>query len=294
MTAPARVRGFPLDSYTPTNFQQLEDQDTDLGSVSLVILQPPAGSTIAHLGMQTGKDAKLRLINLDDMSGTGAPAHVGGESQLLDVPQGGGRHARAAGDLGRRQAARDMALRRQRQRHLGPDSSASTARTCRSCTSVWQNRGLDDLARSSRTASSTASARARGGTCIVARDPAERHRALVERARIGARTGRARSSSMASSTRSTTHRSSGRFGLGTPPVTHTVTPTAGANGSIAPSTPQTVNDGSTTVFTVTPDAHYRIADVTGCGGSLDGNTYTTGPITADCTVTATFAISRTR
>ena len=82
--------GMPRDSYTPTNFQQLDNQDIDLGSISLVIMQPPAGSTVAHLGMQTGKDAKLRLIDLDDMSGQGGPAHVGGEIQLIDVPQGGG------------------------------------------------------------------------------------------------------------------------------------------------------------------------------------------------------------
>ena len=80
-----------------------------------------------------------------------------------------------------------------------------------------------------------------------------------------------------------------RFDLGGGGATHTVTPTAGPNGSIAPSTPQTVQDGATTAFTVTPNAHYRIASVVGCGGSLNGNLYTTGPITADCTVTATFA-----
>jgi len=82
--------GMPRDSYTPTNFQQLDDQDIDLGSISLVIMKAPAGSTVPHIGMQTGKDAKLRLINLDNMSGAGAPAHVGGELQLLNVPQGGG------------------------------------------------------------------------------------------------------------------------------------------------------------------------------------------------------------
>jgi len=81
--------GMPRDSYTPTNFQQLEDQDIDLGSISLVIMKAPAGSAVPHVGMQTGKDAKLRLINLDDMSGAGAPAHVGGEIQLMNVPQGG-------------------------------------------------------------------------------------------------------------------------------------------------------------------------------------------------------------
>ena len=60
-----------------------------LRSVSMAILPVPAGSTVAHLGMQAGKDGKLRLIDLDDMSGQGGPAHVGGEIQLIDVPQGG-------------------------------------------------------------------------------------------------------------------------------------------------------------------------------------------------------------
>jgi hypothetical protein len=72
--------------------------------------------------------------------------------------------------------------------------------------------------------------------------------------------------------------------------TYTVTPSAGANGSIDPSTPQTVNYGLTTSFTVTPETGYHVASVSGCGGTWTGtNPYTTGPITADCTVTATFA-----
>jgi outer membrane protein assembly factor BamB len=82
--------GMPLDSYTPSTYLQLYNNDTDLGSISMVVMKPPAGSAVAHLGMQTGKDAKLRLINLDDMSGQGGPAHVGGELQLINVPQGGG------------------------------------------------------------------------------------------------------------------------------------------------------------------------------------------------------------
>ena len=74
--------------------------------------------------------------------------------------------------------------------------------------------------------------------------------------------------------------------------TYTVTPSAGANGGIDPSTPQTVNYGSTTSFTVTPATGYHTASVTGCGGTWTGtNPYTTGSITADCTVTATFAIN---
>ncbi|WP_156033363.1 BACON domain-containing protein [Candidatus Magnetobacterium casense] len=44
---------------------------------------------------------------------------------------------------------------------------------------------------------------------------------------------------------------------------------------------------------MTPNTGYSIGSVTGCGGSLSGNTYTTGAITANCTVTATFSLSPT-
>jgi hypothetical protein len=70
--------------------------------------------------------------------------------------------------------------------------------------------------------------------------------------------------------------------------THTVTPSAGPNGTIAPSTPQTVNHNATASFTVLPAPGY-IPEMSGtCGGSLIGTTYTTGPVTADCTVVASF------
>jgi len=71
-------------------------------------------------------------------------------------------------------------------------------------------------------------------------------------------------------------------------VTYVVTPLAGAGGSIAPDQPQTVDENDTVTFTVTPDTNYAIDAVTGCGGTLSGNDYTTAPVTADCTVTATF------
>ena len=74
-------------------------------------------------------------------------------------------------------------------------------------------------------------------------------------------------------------------------VSFTVTPVAGPGGSLSPSTPQTVNQGDTTAFQVLADPGYAIDQVTGCGGSLVGTTYTTGPITADCTVTASFLLA---
>lgn len=75
------------------------------------------------------------------------------------------------------------------------------------------------------------------------------------------------------------------------PEVYAVTPFAEANGSLSPPAAQTIDEGRTVVFDVTPDAGYHIAGVTGCGGTLDGGTYSTGPITEDCTVEARFAIN---
>ncbi|HEX7769691.1 MAG TPA: S8 family serine peptidase, partial [Dokdonella sp.] len=74
---------------------------------------------------------------------------------------------------------------------------------------------------------------------------------------------------------------------------HTVTPSVGTpSGTISPSTPQSVADGATTQFTLTPAAGFQIDNVGGtCGGSLAGNVYTTNAITADCTVIANFETS---
>lgn len=70
-------------------------------------------------------------------------------------------------------------------------------------------------------------------------------------------------------------------------ATHTVTASAGVGGSIVPGS-QTVEHGQTATFTVTPDEGYQIDGVTGCGGTLAGNTYTTAEITAVCEVIAAF------
>ncbi|MES2672928.1 MAG: InlB B-repeat-containing protein [Pseudomonadota bacterium] len=75
-------------------------------------------------------------------------------------------------------------------------------------------------------------------------------------------------------------------------ATFSVTPSAGSGGSISPATVQTVADGGTTSFTVTPNTGYSIAAVGGtCGGNLSGNTYLTDIVTANCLVTATFTSS---
>ncbi len=73
-------------------------------------------------------------------------------------------------------------------------------------------------------------------------------------------------------------------------TTHVVTPQAGAGGSLTPGTPQTVPHGATVGFTATPAAGHLIGTVTGCGGTLAGSQYTTAPVTADCTVSASFTL----
>lgn len=71
-------------------------------------------------------------------------------------------------------------------------------------------------------------------------------------------------------------------------IARTVTASAGAGGSISPAGPYAVADGATASFTVTPQAGYQIASVTGCGGTLVQNLYTTAAVTQNCAVTASF------
>ncbi|MCB1769601.1 MAG: VCBS repeat-containing protein, partial [Candidatus Competibacteraceae bacterium] len=76
--------------------------------------------------------------------------------------------------------------------------------------------------------------------------------------------------------------------IGVGKIVYTVTPVAGTGGVLQPATPQTVSDGSVATFTVTPNSGYQTGAVTGCNGTLIGNRYTTGAITGDCTISATF------
>ncbi|MFN6972316.1 MAG: InlB B-repeat-containing protein, partial [Rheinheimera sp.] len=71
------------------------------------------------------------------------------------------------------------------------------------------------------------------------------------------------------------------------PVSFLVSTNAETGGSISP-TSTSVIQGSSTSFTVTPLNGFSINTMTGCGGNLSGNTYTTGAISSVCTVRATF------
>lgn len=83
---------------------------------------------------------------------------------------------------------------------------------------------------------------------------------------------------------------SGTGGSEAPPPsaqTFTVMAAAGTGGSISPAS-ETVASGGMTTFTVTPSAGYGIGTVSGCGGSLSANTFTTGSINSGCSVRADF------
>lgn len=72
------------------------------------------------------------------------------------------------------------------------------------------------------------------------------------------------------------------------PLVYNLTATAGTGGTISPSSLQ-VTHGQAASFTLTPDTDYIIAQVSGCGGSLTGNSYQISAVNAACAVTATFS-----
>jgi len=72
--------------------------------------------------------------------------------------------------------------------------------------------------------------------------------------------------------------------------TYTLTPSAGPGGTIAPNTPQTVSQGSSKYFAITPSAGYHVLDVTVDGSSVGPVTiYTFTNVQASHTIHATFA-----
>lgn len=80
------------------------------------------------------------------------------------------------------------------------------------------------------------------------------------------------------------------------PITYTLTAAATTNGSIALPTPSVVAQGGSLNFTVTPNTGFEISSVTGSGcspvfvaASGTGATYSTGVVTQNCQVSASFS-----
>jgi len=68
-----------------------------------------------------------------------------------------------------------------------------------------------------------------------------------------------------------------------------VTPAWREGGDMSPALPVSALRGERVSLTVRSNPGYAVASVQGCGGTLVGTVYTTGPITAHCNVTASFA-----
>jgi len=83
-----RGDGYPVDSYTPSNWTEQFRRDQDLGSTDPLILPTLPGAKYPHLALQSGKDGKIRILNLDDLSGQGKPGQTGGELYIAGTPQG--------------------------------------------------------------------------------------------------------------------------------------------------------------------------------------------------------------
>ncbi len=77
--------------------------------------------------------------------------------------------------------------------------------------------------------------------------------------------------------------------------THSITATAGSGGTIAPNGVNTVNDGSTTTFTVTPASGYSIEKVLvdGAVATLINSKYVFSNVTADHTISVAFSTTKT-
>jgi hypothetical protein len=88
--------GYPLDSYTPTDWKASVASDSDIGSTNITILPTNPKSKYPYLGVSGGKDSKLRLYNLANMSGKGGPGNLGGELSIIKAPQGGLVRSKAA------------------------------------------------------------------------------------------------------------------------------------------------------------------------------------------------------
>lgn len=73
----------------------------------------------------------------------------------------------------------------------------------------------------------------------------------------------------------------------------TVTPVLRTGGYFMPVAPVQALLGDSVSFALHTTPGYRVTAAQGCGGSLVGTVYTTGPITANCNVSATFAVERT-
>jgi len=64
--------GSPSDYWAPTNWQSLDQSDSDLGASGPLLVDVPA-ATPSHLVVALGKDRNVYLINRDNLGGISQP-----------------------------------------------------------------------------------------------------------------------------------------------------------------------------------------------------------------------------
>jgi len=69
--------------------------------------------------------------------------------------------------------------------------------------------------------------------------------------------------------------------------TLTITTNAGLGGELSPTLTE-AEVGEVVSFYIEPDENYRLDEISGCDGTLNGDSYATAPMTQDCEITATF------
>jgi hypothetical protein len=78
------------------------------------------------------------------------------------------------------------------------------------------------------------------------------------------------------------------------PITYTITPSAGANGTISPSGAVKINSGGSQTFSFTPATGYQVASVLIDGAMVGAlSSYTFSSVTANHTISATFTSAAT-
>jgi hypothetical protein len=66
------------DYFTPFNYEHLNDEDIDFGSAGFTLL-PDQPGPVPHLGVSTGKEGKIYLLNRDNLG----KFHSGSDSQIV-------------------------------------------------------------------------------------------------------------------------------------------------------------------------------------------------------------------
>jgi len=82
------VSNVMIDSYTPTDYVNMQTKDWDLGSSAPCILPEIKTSKTPYMLVQASKDAVLRLINRQNLSGKGCCGNVGGEVHSVNYTDG--------------------------------------------------------------------------------------------------------------------------------------------------------------------------------------------------------------